>query len=89
MGYCYIVHKAVLNKWRSKNAKPLLDNKKLTFKPDDIEFIITENNNAASELISLIMSNEFALCGCSTIDAQVRYGLISKIITKERITENF
>lgn len=76
-----------LNEWRGKGGKPFL-NDKLIFKPTDIEFIITENDSTASELIEQILDSNFTICG-SCVKSQERYELISKIITKQKIEENF
>ena len=74
-------------KWRGKGGKPFL-NDKLIFKPTDIEFIITENDSIASELIEQILGSKFTICG-SHVPPQEQYELISKIITKQKIEENF
>ena len=76
-----------LNNWRGRGNKPFLDNK-LTFKSTDVEFIITQNDDTASELIGNILNPEFVICG-SPISSKEKYELISKIITKTRIEENF
>ncbi len=74
--------------WRGvKKSKPYL-NEKLEFTIDDIELIMVKNDKTAQTVIKKILNPKFKICG-QEISDKLRYQLISKIITKDQITNNF